>query len=53
MGIGAGGGKHGTSWLKPGKGQISSKKFFFSVAEEPTGRFLIAAVMTGHSLDRC
>lgn len=52
MGIGAGGGKHGTSWLKPRKGQISSKKFF-SVIEEPTGRFLIAAVMTGHSLDSC
>lgn len=50
MGIEAGGEKHGTSWLKPGKDQISRKQ---SVTEEPIGRFLIASVMTGNSLDSC
>lgn len=42
--------KYGTSWLKPGKGQISREH---SIAKEPKVKFLVATIVTNHSLHSC
>lgn len=42
--------EYGTSWLKPGEGQINRERSF---AEEPKVKFLVAAMVTNHSLHSC